>query len=196
MVFAFVNRVYRFIVKKVNGLYWKLECKSFGKGSYIYKPLKINGINNISIGKNVAVEYRTWLAAVPLSQKTKSELIIGDNCSIGHFNHIYATESVIFGKGVLTADKVYVSDNLHKYFNPLVPIKTQGVRQLKRVVIGDGSWLGENVCVIGASIGKNSVVGANSVVTKDIPDYSIAVGVPAKVIRKYDFSLNDWINVK
>jgi acetyltransferase-like isoleucine patch superfamily enzyme len=59
-------------------------------------------------------------------------------------------------------------------------------------VIGEGSWLGENVCVIGASIGKHCVIGANSVVTKDIPDYSVAVGIPAKVIKKYNFNKCEW----
>ena len=60
------------------------------------------------------------------------------------------------------------------------------------VEIGEGSWLGENVCVLGAIIGRHCVIGANSVVTKDIPDYSIAVGAPAKVIKRYDFTTNSW----
>ena len=58
------------------------------------------------------------------------------------------------------------------------------------VVVGESTWLGENVCVIGASVGKHSIVGANSVVTSDIPDYSIAVGAPAKVIKQYNHQTN------
>lgn len=58
--------------------------------------------------------------------------------------------------------------------------------------IGEGTWLGENVCVIGAKIGKHCVIGANSVVTKDIPDYSIAVGAPARIIKQYNFKENVW----
>lgn len=62
------------------------------------------------------------------------------------------------------------------------------------VFIGDGSWIGTNVVVVGnVHIGKHCVIGANSVVTKNIPDYSIAVGVPAKVVKKYDFIENKWI---
>ena len=61
-----------------------------------------------------------------------------------------------------------------------LPIKSQAVVFKKSVYIGDHSWLGENVCVIGASVGRHSVVGANSVVTSDIPDYSIAVGSSCK----------------
>ena len=52
--------------------------------------------------------------------------------------------------------------------------------------------MGENVCIIGASVGKHCVIGANSVVTKDIPDYSIAVGTPAKIIKRYDFNKERW----
>ena len=58
--------------------------------------------------------------------------------------------------------------------------------------IGEGTWLGEGVCVIGAKIGKGCVIGANAVVTKDIPDYSVAVGSPAKVIKKYNSDTKRW----
>ena len=71
----------------------------------------------------------------------------------------------------------------------------QGVTQKRDVVIGNGSWIGEHVCIIGASIGRHCVIGANSVVTRDIPDYSVAVGSPAVIIKKYDFNLNKWIKV-
>ena len=72
----------------------------------------------------------------------------------------------------------------------------QPIIQNGTVEIGERSWLGENVCVLGAIIGKHCVIGANSVVTHDIPDYSVAVGAPAKVIRKYDFSSKEWIKVE
>ena len=68
--------------------------------------------------------------------------------------------------------------------------------QESKVIIGEGSWLGTNVVVVGkVSIGKHCVIGANSVVTKDIPDYSVAAGIPAKVIKKYDFEKKEWVRV-
>jgi acetyltransferase-like isoleucine patch superfamily enzyme len=66
------------------------------------------------------------------------------------------------------------------------------VEQLSPVIIQDGAWLGENVCVVGASVGKNSVVGANSVVTKDIPDYCVAAGAPAIIIKRFDLEKKEW----
>lgn len=166
--------------------------RGIGKNVYINSLLKLNGAKNISIGDNVCIEYKTWLAAIPLTGSSECTLEIGDECSIGHFNHIFATKKIVISKKVLTADNVYISDNLHSYENINLPIKEQPIKQLNSVYIGEGTWIGENVCIIGASIGKHCVIGANAVVTKDIPDYSIAVGVPAKVIRKYNHNKKQW----
>lgn len=171
----------------------KSKFKYFGDKSNVLFPLNLNGIENISIGNKVHIAYKTWLAAVPLTGAEKCELIIGDGTNIGNFNHIYATRSIVIGNNVLTADKVYISDNLHGYEDVTVPIMKQPIKQIGNVIIGDGTWLGENVCVIGAKIGKNCVIGANSVVTKDIPDYCVAVGTPAKIIKRYCFENNKWI---
>ena len=92
----------------------------------------------------------------------------------------------------MTADRVYISDNLHSYEDVDKPVLEQPVRQIAPVEIGEGTWLGEGVCVIGAKIGKGCVIGANAVVTKDIPDYSVAVGSPAKVIKKYNSDTKRW----
>ena len=177
-------------------IYTTLHHFSFGeigRGVYMFSPLQIDGAKNIFIRKGVHIGYKTWLAALPQTGMGEVKLEIGERCSIGNFNHIYTTHSIILENNVLTADKVYISDNLHNYQDIEVPIKEQPIVQKKDVRIGEGSWLGENVCVIGASVGKHCVVGANSVVTKDIPDYSIAVGIPAKVIKKYDFDKKEWI---
>ena len=172
-----------------------LRFACFPKSSYIDKPLRINGGKNIFIGSNVYIQYKTWLASEPLTGEKKSKLVIEDGCTIGHFNHIYVTKSIILHKNVLTADKVYISDNLHGYEDINTPIIKQPIVQNGTVEIGEGSWLGENVCVLGAHIGKHCVIGANSVVTRDIPDYSVAVGAPAKVIKKYNFETNQWEKV-
>lgn len=172
-------------------LYLKMLLGHVGKRTYIYSPLYLDGSQHIFIGSDVRVGYKAWLAAVPWTGESCS-LVIKDNCYIGNFNHIYATKRVVLEKGVMTADKVYISDNLHSYENIHLPIKDQSIIQNGEVVIGEGSWLGENVCVLGAKIGKHCVIGANSVVTKDIPDYCVAVGIPAKIIKHYDFTTQSW----
>lgn len=171
----------------------KRHFGSFGKGVTIVQPLKIEGKKNIYLGNNVQIANFVWLAALPHTGEKNVRLEVGSGASIGHFNHIYATKSIVIGKDVLTADKVYISDNQHGYEDVDMPVIRQAVRQCKPVEIGDGTWLGENVCVIGASIGKHCVIGANSVVTHDIPDYCVAVGAPARVVKRYDKEKETWI---
>ena len=181
----------RILYRLVSAAYYKSRFARFGWLSFINSPLRIDGAKRIIIGNKCNIQYKTWLAAMPLTGKD-ARLIIEDGCNIGNFNHIYSTSKVVIHKNVLTADKVYISDNLHGYENIALSIKSQPIVQKGEVEIGEGSWLGENVCVIGAKIGKHCVIGANSVVTKDIPGYSIAVGAPAKVIKQYDFTTNSW----
>ena len=117
---------------------------------------------------------------------------IGNGCAIGNWNEIYSTKSIIIEDYVLTADRVYISDNLHGYIDIKSPIIEQPIKQISTVRIGEGSWLGVGVAVIGANIGKHCVIGANAVVTHDIPDYCVAVGIPAKILKRYNMNSKKW----
>ena len=175
-------------------LFYAFNRRCFGhlsKSSDVRQLLRIDGKKNIFIHDRVVIQRQTWLAAEPLTGNA-CRLTIGNGAVIGHFNHIYATRSVTIEQDVLTADKVYISDCTHSYRDVGTPIVRQPVRQLAGVVIGRGAWLGENVCVIGASVGRGCVIGANSVVTTDIPDYSVAVGAPAKVVKRYNQETQTW----
>jgi acetyltransferase-like isoleucine patch superfamily enzyme len=167
--------------------------KNISRSARISKLTGIFGGKNVTIKSNVLL-WDTWLAAVS-PDDSKVELIIDEGATIGRFNHIYATKRIEIGKNVLTADRVYIADNVHQYEDINVPIKNQPVKQLGEVYIGDGSWIGENACIIGARIGKNCVIGANAVVLKNIPDYSVAVGIPAKVIKRFNQEINEWVKI-
>lgn len=168
----------------------------FGRNVSLLSPVGIEGAKNIYIEDNVYISNGALLAAVPRPGTDSCQLRIGRGSSLGRNNHIYATGSIEFGENVLTAGNVYVSDNVHAYEDISIAIKHQKVNQLKHVHIGSGTWLGQNVCVLGASIGKGCVIGSNSVVLKDIPDYSVAVGAPARVVKQYDLTLKEWVAVK
>lgn len=170
---------------------YKLLFLKIGRGARLVNP-KIDGYRFISIGNKVFLEQGTWLAAAPIDGSQQCLLSIGDGTYIGRYGHFYATKEIIIGKKVLIADKVYISDNQHGYQNVDQPVIDQQVLQLPAVEIGDGAWLGENACIIGASVGKNSVVAANAIVRKSIPDYCVAVGTPAKVIKRYNFESKQW----
>lgn len=170
---------------------YKMRLGRLGKKSWLVSPM-INGHRRIFIGDNVFVHYKTWLAAEPVTGDANCRLVIGDGTYVGHFCHFYASSRIEIGKDVLIADKVYLSDNGHGYQDEQLPVIKQPVQQLPPVIIGDGAWLGENVCIIGASVGKKSVVGANSVVTKDIPDYAVAAGAPAIIIKRFNTATKEW----
>lgn len=169
------------------------KFKFMGNGSRIISPLRIQGYANIWIGNNVSINNFAWLASLPLTNKEGNSILkIEDNCVIGDFCHIWSTKSIVLHKNVLIANFVYISDNLHCFEDINTPIVDQPIKQLKSVEIGEGCWIGEHVSIIGASVGKNSVVGANSVVTHDIPDYCVAVGSPAYIIKRYNFTSHQW----
>jgi acetyltransferase-like isoleucine patch superfamily enzyme len=183
-----INRLFYYLFKSP---FYKLTLGGIGKGSKLIKPV-LSESKRIFIGSKVYINSNAWLACVPLTGDTNCKLIIGDGTYIGRFSHIYATSKIEIGKKVLMADKVYISDNLHNYENINLAVIDQPVKQASQVLIADGAWLGENVCIIGASVGKNSVIGANAVVTKNIPDYCVAIGSPAVIIKRYNFETGTW----
>ena len=174
-------------------IFYKRSFKTFGKRSTISFPFQVDGAKFVSIGKKVHIHKNAWLLA--LKNTYIPNLIIEDNTYIGRSSHIVCVNSITISNDVLISDKVYISDNLHNYKDINIPIKNQNIIDKGTVIIGKHTWLGENVCVIGASVGKHCVIGANSVVLKDIPDYSIAVGSPARVIKKYNKNTNVWEKV-
>lgn len=164
---------------------------ALGKGCHIGKYYILTG-KKVFIGNNVAIAPGAWIRANQIINGNNLELRIEDGCNIGRFNEIYATKSIILEKDVLLAERIYISDNLHGYINPNIPIIHQPIVQNKTVRIGEGTWIGAGVAVLGAHIGKHCVIGTNAVVTHDIPDYCVAVGIPAKIIKRYDTTTNVW----
>lgn len=171
----------------------QLLFKALGQGAYLVKPFRVDGIGNISIGDRTFFQKGVWLYCCGVDGLSAS-LIVGKGCVFGYNNHITSVREVTIGDDVLTANNVYISDNMHEYEDITKPVMHQPVRFKRAVFIGAGAWIGENVSIIGACVGKNSVIGANSVVTRDIPDYCVAVGAPAVVIRQFDLQLQAWID--
>ncbi len=174
----------------IDFILYKNKFSICGKNNRIYKILRIDGIQNISLGSNIIIKDMAWLYT-----GNNAELTIQSNCEIGHFFHIVAIKKVIIQESVLIADKVFISDGTHDFSNIDIPIREQGISSTTKITIGSGSWIGENVSILGASIGKQCVIGSNAVVTHSIPDYSIAVGNPAKVIKRYNSKINEWQKV-
>jgi acetyltransferase-like isoleucine patch superfamily enzyme len=184
--------------EKICRLWFALRHRSafaaIGRQSYIVSPFRIDGADSISIGTATFVQRGSWLYCQGIEGKPAG-LVIGNRCVFGYNNHITAVRDVVIGDDVLTANNVFIADNVHGYEDIDTPIIDQPVRFRNRTSIGSGSWIGENACIIGASVGKNCVVSANAVVTHDVPDYCVVAGVPASIIRRFDPEKTEWARV-
>jgi acetyltransferase-like isoleucine patch superfamily enzyme len=160
---------------------------SFGRKSVIVPPIRILGEESIAIGDDVFVGGGSWLQVIDDGRPQKRRtpvLSIGDGTRIAGSCVISAAVDITLGSCVLLARNVYIADHGHAFHDPSRPILDQGIRDLSPVHVGDGAWLGQNVVVMpGVTIGAGAVIGANAVVTSDVPAHTIAVGVPARVLR-------------
>lgn len=182
----------------VSGFYTKIF---FRKARLIRLPFDIRNRRNIQMGEGFTTGFGCRIEAYPQKNETDKILTIGKNVEINDYVHIAAGEKIIIGDNVLIASKVFISDLNHGNYKGTKqdsPLSTPNSRKLSTdpVLIKDNVWIGEGVCIMpGVTIGSGCIIGASSVVTKDIPDYCIAVGSPAKVIKEFDFDKNEWINV-
>jgi acetyltransferase-like isoleucine patch superfamily enzyme len=157
----------------------------FGRGTAIETPVRLLGERRIAIGSDVFIGPDCWLQTVD-EGGDEVALWIGDGSNIAGNCVISAVSHVRLGKKVLLARNVYISDHIHAYDDLTEAVLDQGVASVQPVDIEDGAWLGQNVVVCpGVRIGRGSVVGANAVVLDDVPDYSLAVGAPARVVREF-----------
>jgi acetyltransferase-like isoleucine patch superfamily enzyme len=169
----------------------------FKNAKIIRFPFDIRGQKYIAVGKGFTTGIGSRLEAYPEDEKVV--LHIGKNVQINDYVHITAIKNVRIGDNVLMASKIYISDCSHGSYsgdsNDSDPYSLPIERPLyaKEVIIEDNVWLGEFVTVLpGVTIGKGTVVGANSVVSKSLQPYVIAVGTPAKAIKRYDFESQRW----
>jgi lipopolysaccharide O-acetyltransferase len=161
-------------------------------------PFDVRNKSNIYFGVGLTTGVGCRIEAFP---QIKDNIVIkfGNNVQLNDYVHITAMENVSIGNNVLFASKIYISDCSHGSYsgneNDSHPNTTPAERTLfaKPVVIEDNVWLGEFVSVLpGVTIGKGTIVGSNSVVSKSLPEYVIAVGSPAKPIKKFNFQNSRW----
>lgn len=177
--------------------------KIFYRGSRLIRfPIDIRNRANISWGTGLTTGVGNRIECYPVKGKLKT-LFLGNNIQMNDYNHITARESVTIGNNVLLASKIYISDCSHGSYigdeNDSSPNSIPNDRPLfsRPVVIEDKVWLGEFVSVLpGVTIGTGTIVGANSVVAKSLPAHVIAVGSPAKPIKKFNFETQTWEKIK
>jgi acetyltransferase-like isoleucine patch superfamily enzyme len=162
----------------------RTQFHHFGKSTIAF-PTRLSGMRYISIGDGTSIDYYCEIYAQPADPGIGRPIItIGNGCQINGFNRIGALHHVEIQDYVLLASHIYIGDTTHAFADPDVPILAQGNVYRGPVILETGCWIGDGVKILGGvTIGRNSVVGANSVVTESIPPHSVAAGAPARVIR-------------
>lgn len=200
--FNFLSLIFLSMKLKVRRIYYK-NLLGWDVNT-ILGPAYIRGKCHISIGDNFNCRSNLWIEAVTEfgDQKFKPRIIIGNNFGASDFLHIAATNLVDIGNNVLMGSKVLITDHLHGDYRsdcPSSPDESPHERKLSTervVIIEDNVLIGDNVCILpGVRIGFGAVIGANSVVTSDILPRTIAIGVPARMVKKYCDSQKKWIGV-
>lgn len=172
----------------------------FKEAKLIRLPIYIRQKNKMRYGKGFTTGYNCRIDMI--GKENEIKLKFGDNCIIGDNCQISAASKITIGDNLLIARNVYISDVSHGRYdnedNLSIPSIPPNERPLvsKNVTIGNNVWIGANVSILsGANIGDGCIIGANSVVNKDIPENCIAVGSPAKIVKKYDEKQKMWIKV-
>lgn len=163
----------------------------FGKNSLIGSPAEmVVGAQCMSIGDNAKINHDVILSCWPGVLVDNPRLVIGNDCRFGVRAHISVAMGVTIGDNLLTGPNVLITDNSHGDFKRELLDRHPQSRPLSSkgpIEIGNNVWIGQNACVMpGVKIGDGAIIAANSVVTHDVPAYSVAAGCPAKVIKTLD----------
>ncbi|MCK4493954.1 MAG: acyltransferase [Methylococcales bacterium] len=164
-------------------LFYAPRFYAWGYKAVLQKPDLLFQTHAIQLGDRVSIRKGARLETLGEWDGKKPKLVIGEGTAIQLYFHCGAAESVIIGKNVLIAGRVYISDHDHEIDDfERSPINS-GLK-IAPVKIEDEVWIGEGVAILkGVTIGKRAVIGANAVVTKDVPPYTVVGGIPARVIR-------------
>ena len=172
----------------------------FGRGVSIDPSCEIARADaaRIALGDDVYVATDVWMNVE--GQAGPTAINLGRGCRVGRRSVISAKNSIRLEADVLLAPGVLIMDHNHEYAHPDLPIHAQGTTAGGRIIIERNCWLGYGAVIFCGNgeliLGQNSVVGANSVVTRSFPSHSVVAGNPARLVKRYDHDLQQWVSVK
>jgi acetyltransferase-like isoleucine patch superfamily enzyme len=173
------------------------EFARLGSGAGFEPPVVLVGREHISVGERTFFHGGTWLSVVDEhnGRRHQPRLTIGARCLFGRDFFVSCVGEITIGDEVLSGPRVLVTDTYHEYEDPDVAIIRQPMAPSRPVRIGDGVMLNAG-CVItaGVTIGDRASIGANAVVTRDVPANTVVAGNPARPIRTYDRAGGTWVD--
>ncbi len=169
----------------------------YGRNVYLFPGVHIVRPQFVCIGDDVTIGRNTDIFVHPEDPNSKECVIeIGNHVHIGINNIIGARKKIVLEENVLIGPHVMIGDHSHHYEDIDIPIKFQAATEGGTVRIERDCWIGANVFVMPkVTIGRHTVIGANSVVTQNIPAYSVAVGAPARAVKRYDLASKQWVKI-
>lgn len=178
----------------LSALYLRLRTKRCGRNLRIGKHISVFNPKFLTIGKDVVINNNVSFFINPL--EGNANLCIGNGVQLGKYNDFGCSNEIIIEDFVITAPFVHITDRDHSYSDINTPIMKQPANTKGSVIIKRGCWIGFGVQIMsGVKIGEQSVIAAGSIVTKDIPAYSVAAGNPARVVKRYNFKNKKWEKV-
>jgi acetyltransferase-like isoleucine patch superfamily enzyme len=205
LVEAISRKLHSFYVKKT------YPFARFGQRVNIHPSCIIprDGSPWISIGDDVYLYQDNWLNVILMGHPEEEQfdagtlslkIIIGSGCNFNRNNTIAAANRIEFEDNVLVGQSCIFLDQNHEYRDPTRPISRQGLQSCGSIRIGSNSWIGHSctfLCAHGELVlGRNCVVGANSVVRSSFPDFSVVAGNPARVVKRFDPEQDQWVRVR
>lgn len=178
--------------------YFTLLRQVVKQKGYIGSYIILKHCEYVKLGKNVRINEQIRIECYPeyLGVKLKPILVIEDDSNIGPGFTALVADSIIIGKGCLFAGNVTLISENHGISPQITDYYQKEPLTTGPVKIGDGCWLGQNVTVLpDTTIGKRCIIATNAVVKGTFPDYSMIAGIPARVIKKYNFETNSWDRV-
>lgn len=180
------NRIHWIWFVARSRLQWGWRLHALGHHSVLCRCMQMNNPRAVAIGDGVVILEDFVLADLRPDRGPWPKIVIGDACTILYRFQCNAAESVVIGRNVLIAGNVFISDSDH-VLEPGVPITRSNKYRTRPVRIEDNCWLGQNAVILkGVIVGHDSIVGANTVVTRDVPPLSVVAGNPARVIKTLD----------
>jgi serine acetyltransferase len=179
-------------IEQIPGKVALTKLRHAGKHIFVGRSVHIEHPECVSLGDKVFLNDFCWISIVTEnceqgspSKSLQPHLSIGDGTYIGRFGTLACVGRMTIGKNVLISDRAYIGDAIHGFSRTDIPIAQQYMTSTGPVEIGDGTWVGIGASILpNVKIGKNCVIGAGAVVTRDVPDFCVAVGVPAQVVRR------------